>query len=384
MVDDPDRRGASSVIDPTRRLMPVVRLAPAKLNLTLAVGGRRADGYHDLHSVMVPLELSDVLSMAPAPGGGDTLHVEGRDPGPVADNLVLRAIAAAREHVGAGWAGSGAGGGPSGPTAGAAPSLAVRLDKRIPVAAGLGGGSSDAAAALDGAIEAWGAELDDDSRARIAARLGSDVPFFLVGGPAVIEGRGERVRGVPAVTWAAGTAPGVLLVTPAIALSTAAVYAAFDGGVRTTDPGSTRASSVHLATELEAGLTAARLVERAGVLASANDLVGAAASLAPGLVRFRRALARLLHRPIGQSGSGPTVWALYPSLGDAEAARRLVVAAVEDGRLDAPGDAPPTVIATSIAGAGAAHAVASAPDARAAVPATTASDVTAPTTEEPA
>ncbi|HVL53260.1 MAG TPA: hypothetical protein VM344_03280, partial [Vitreimonas sp.] len=116
--------------DPARRLAPVVRVAPAKLNLTLAVLGRRPDGYHDLHSVVVPLALSDRLSLAVQPGAAsDSLHVAGFDPGPPAANLVLRAIAAARR------AAAPLAGGPA-----ALPALAARLEKRIPVAAGLGGG----------------------------------------------------------------------------------------------------------------------------------------------------------------------------------------------------------------------------------------------------
>ena len=332
--------------DPARRLAPVVRLAPAKLNLTLAVGERRPDGFHDLHSVMVRLGLADVLTMAHATGHVDTLHVEGLDPGPADENLVLRAIREARVAVGAGWAGSGSsGGGPTGPTAGRAPALAVRLEKRIPVAAGLAGGSSDAAAAVDGALEAWGAELDDHVRLDVAARLGSDVPFFLAGPVAVVEGRGERVRPLPAIV---GPAPAVLLMTPAVALSTAAVFAAFDAGARGSDPAATRASSNHLAAELEAGMTAARLVERAGVLASANDLVAAAAAIEPSLVPFRRALTRLLRRPIGQSGSGPTLWALYSSLDDAQQAREMVDTALAEGAIEAPGIGPLLVVATTI------------------------------------
>ena len=138
--------------DPTRRLTPVVRLAPAKLNLTLAIVGRRSDGFHALHSVMVPLALADRLSLAILSAGDDTLHVTGFDPGPPETNLVLRAIAGAREAL----RGSGA----------ATPPLAARLDKQIPVAAGLAGGSSDAAAAIDAALDAWDAELSPDRHAR--------------------------------------------------------------------------------------------------------------------------------------------------------------------------------------------------------------------------
>ena len=324
-----------TAVDPLRRLSPVVRLAPAKLNLTLAVIGRRDDGYHALHSVFVPLTLADRLSLAPAARRQDTLHVSGLDAGPPADNLVFRAIAAARAAVGGGWAG--------GP--GPAPALAARLDKRIPVAAGLAGGSSDAAAALDGALEAWGAELDDEARHRVAAHLGSDVPFFLAGGPALIEGRGETVTALHGLHGA----PGVLLVTPVIAVPTPDVFAAFDA-IRHQGDGAVRMSSAHLAEELRKGLTAADLVVRAGVLASANDLLPATALVVPTLVPFKRALSRLLGRPVGLSGSGPTLWALYPSEHEAADAAEVVRAALGDGGLAAPGVTEPFVAATAIVG----------------------------------
>lgn len=321
-------------VDPSRRLTPVVRLAPAKLNLSLAVTGRTADGYHQLHSVMVTLALADRLSLAPAADRADTLHVDGFDAGPNATNLVLRALAAAREAIGAGWSGS----------AGPPPALAARLDKRIPVAAGLAGGSSDAAAALDGALEAWGASLTSHERLRVAARLGSDVPFFLAGGPALVEGRGEAVTPLRGVT---GPPPGVLLVTAAVAISTADVFAAHDVGV-TGAGGATRTSSNHLAEELRTGLTAAALVDRAGVLAVANDLIPATRAIVPGLVDLRRSLNRRLGRPVGQSGSGPSLWVLYPSLAEAEAAADDVRMALAEGVVVAPGDGPPFVAATEI------------------------------------
>jgi len=313
--------------------MPVVRMAHAKLNLTLAVTGRDRHGYHRLHSVFVPLALADRLSLAPVTGAQDTLHVTGFDAGPVAENLVLRALAATRSAVGGRW--------PGGP--GPTPPLAVRLEKRVPVAAGLGGGSSDAAATVTGALEAWGAELDATNRLAVAARLGSDVPFFLVGRPALVEGRGEQVVPLGGLHGS----PGVLLVTPAVPVRTPDVFAAFDAR-RASGDGAVRLTSTHLAEELRAKLSVADLVARAGALTTANDLLPATAAVVPALVPFKRALTRLVRRPIGLSGSGPTLWALYASEPEAVEAAALVRAALDAGELAAPGAAPPFVEATSI------------------------------------
>ena len=324
--------------DPARRLNPVVRLAPAKLNLTLAVVGRRPDGYHSLHSVMAPLALADRLSFAPdpSPAGRDTLRIDGFDAGPVADNLVLRALEATRRAV-------------RPHVAAPPPALAVRLDKRIPVAAGLAGGSSDAAAAIDGALEAWSATdvLRSAERVALAASIGSDVPFFLAGRPALVEGRGERVTPLRGLRLASGERPpGLLIVTPAVAAHTAAVFAAWSGGAMG-QPEVAARSSEHFAAEFGSGMSARQLMERAGVLAASNDLLLAAAAVVDGLVALRRALMRLLTRPIGLSGSGPTLWALYPSPDDADLAAASVRTAVGTGFMVSPGDGPPFVIATT-------------------------------------
>jgi 4-diphosphocytidyl-2-C-methyl-D-erythritol kinase len=314
---------------------PVIRLAPAKINLTLAVNGRRSDGLHALHSVFLPLALADRLSLA-ALGGSldrpDSLHVDGPPTGPMADNLVLRGIAAARTAVGAG---------PGRPET---PPLSARLDKRIPVAAGLAGGSSDGAAAFDGALEAWGADLDAARRAGAALTIGSDVLFFLAGGAALVEGRGEQVSRLRGVRGR----PGILLVTPAVAVRTPDVFAVFDGIAEGGD-GSVRMTSEHLAAEMASGLTVADLVARTGVLAAANDLFTAAALVEPRLVGLRRALTRTLGRAVGLSGSGPTLWTLYASLAEAEAAAETVRSAVADGTVPTIGEHPPTVIATTTA-----------------------------------
>lgn len=326
--------------DPLGRLSPVVRHAPAKLNLTLAVVGRRDDGYHALHSVFVPLGLGDRLSLAPVGGDRDALHVSGLDAGPPEENLVFRALAAARAAVGGGW--------PGGPAP--APALAVRLEKRIPVAAGLAGGSSDAAATLGGALEAWGAELDDGTRHAVASRLGSDVPFFLAGGPALVEGRGEHVAPLHGLH---GT-PGVVLVTPRLTVRTPDVFEAFDA-IRHHGDEAVRMSSAHLAEELRAKLSAADLVARAGVLASANDLLPATALVVPELIPFKRALSRLQQRPIGLSGSGPTLWALYASGPEAVAAAARLREVIDAGDLPAPGSGRPFVCGTTIADHDQAH-----------------------------
>jgi 4-diphosphocytidyl-2-C-methyl-D-erythritol kinase len=348
--------------DPLRRVTPVVRLAPAKLNLTLAITGRREDGFHALHSVMVPLGLADRLAIAPAFASADRLHVTGAraadldpaglgpddlgrpdpgrpglgrpDTGPADRNLVLTAITVARAACRAK--------GVDVPL----PALAARLDKRIPVGAGLGGGSSDGAAALTGALEAWGMQdvLTAADLATAAASLGSDVPFFLAGGWALVEGRGERVARLPAPR---GAAPAVLLVTPGLAVSTADVFAAYATGARPA-PGAALASSRHLAGELVAGITHATFAERAGILAVSNDLAAATAAVVPGFVPFRRALGRLVERPVGQSGSGPTVWVLYASIGAAEAAAIRVREAIAAHDLPIPGERPPFVEAAPI------------------------------------
>lgn len=326
--------------DPASRLAPVVRVAPAKVNLTLAVLGLRPDGYHDLHSVMVPLDLADRLSVSVRPSGADdTLHVDGFDPGPAADNLVLRAFAAARRAAReASW-----------DRPGPPPALAARLEKRIPIAAGLAGGSSDAAAAVDAALEAWGVELDDRERGRLAAGLGSDVPFFLAGGPALVEGRGERVT---PLAWLrdgddAHDRPGLLLVTPSVGISTPAAFRAWDAGARVAG-GAARLASAHLAGELRTGLRLADLMVRASVMAAANDLAPAASVVEPALVPFRRALLRLLGRPVGLSGSGPTHWALYPSFAEASAAADGLRRSIAAGDLPSPGPREPFVVATRI------------------------------------
>ncbi len=187
--------------------------APAKLNLSLAVLDRRSDGYHDIESLMVPVTLHDTLHVTPTAEPGISLRVRwggrlGRvDPAFAGDvpagseNLVIRAAEALAHE------------------AGVDQGLEIDLLKQIPSGAGLGGGSSDAAAVLQAAADAWQIDWPVERLAALGATLGSDIPWFFAGGPAVVCGRGERVRQVEGIP----PLPAVI-VKPAVSLSTAAVY----------------------------------------------------------------------------------------------------------------------------------------------------------------
>jgi 4-diphosphocytidyl-2-C-methyl-D-erythritol kinase len=156
--------------------MQLVIKAYAKVNLTLEVLGRRRDGYHDIASIVQTVDLYDSLTLALAE---EISLVCDRADLRSANNLAVRAAALLKERTGC--------------TMGAR----IGLQKRIPVAAGLGGGSSDAAATLRGLNHLWRLDLSVEELMPLAAQLGSDVPFFLIGGTAMVHGRGERVRPLP-------------------------------------------------------------------------------------------------------------------------------------------------------------------------------------------
>jgi 4-diphosphocytidyl-2-C-methyl-D-erythritol kinase len=151
--------------------------APAKINLSFEVIGKRDDGFHEVRTVLQAIDLADVVEIEEA--DEIRLTVEPVGAVPVEGNLVLRAAVALREATGV------AGG------------AAIMLRKRIPVAAGLGGGSSDAAATLLGLRRLWGVDRDKSAIYRIAAGLGADVPFFLRGGTAIGSGRGDAQELLP-------------------------------------------------------------------------------------------------------------------------------------------------------------------------------------------
>jgi len=269
---------------------------PAKINLQLAVGPPRADGYHDLVTVFQAISLFDEVGVTAAAADSVAVSGEGAAQVPAdGDNLALRAVRALRAmgHDG--------------------PPVAVTITKRIPVAAGLAGGSADAAAALVACSELWGAGLSQQGLCEVAAEVGSDVAFAVLGGTAVGRGRGERLTAAlvaPArYHWVLAFADGGLS-TPEVyrtldqLRAAKAVAAAADSPHGGTARPPMRPAGPELSTELMVALRAGD-PERLGRSLS-NDLHAPAISLFPAL---RKTLAA--GREFGAlgalvSGSGPT------------------------------------------------------------------------------
>jgi 4-diphosphocytidyl-2-C-methyl-D-erythritol kinase len=292
----------------------IVEAAPAKINLALHVRRRRADGYHDLETLFAFARDGDVVTVAEA--GEDSFAIVGpfaqalthphpfgahappslsqrdseeppkaaKGEGGCSDNLVTRAADAFRERFGV------------------VARYTITLDKRLPIASGIGGGSADAAATLRALATLHGVTPDDPALMEIAASLGADVPACLVGRTTLGEGRGDALQLLD--DSLAGTP--LLLVNPGVAVSTAAVFAGWDG----IDRGS---------------LAEGALIERA--LASRNDLEPPARGLAPAIDAV---LALLAAAPGGMlsrmSGSGATCFALFDGEGDRDAAERAAAA----------------------------------------------------------
>jgi 4-diphosphocytidyl-2-C-methyl-D-erythritol kinase len=266
--------------------------APAKINLFLHVGAKRADGFHALQSLVAFAQAGDELSFAPA--DGLSLKIEGPFAAalqPEADNLVLKAGRALQAH------------------AGSERGAAIVLSKNLPVASGIGGGSADCAAALRGLTRLWDLELSAETLCGIAATLGSDVPVCVAGTPQWMEGRGEiltPLEGVPALP--------AVLVNPGVGVPTGKVFAALETrrGVALPLP-----PRFHDADALIAYLKT-----------TANDLEAPARRIAPVIGEVLDLLAAqqgvLLAR---MSGSGATCFALFASADAAQAAAKTILEA---------------------------------------------------------
>ncbi|HEY2873007.1 MAG TPA: 4-(cytidine 5'-diphospho)-2-C-methyl-D-erythritol kinase [Reyranella sp.] len=259
-------------------------LARAKVNLWLNVVGRRADGYHLLDSLIAFTDLADKIEVAPA--DRLTLAVDGPLASVLAkegdNNLVLKAARLLADR------------------AGVAPRVALTLTKRIPVAAGLGGGSADAAATLKALIDRWRVALPVEELFDLAAQLGADVPMCFAGRAALASGVGEQLAPAPPLPSCA-----ILLVNPGVALPTLDVFKARRGAFSEPRP---------LPPWTNLASFAAALAERG------NDLTEAAIMLQPvvaDVLAFLRKSAGPFH--VAMSGSGATCFALY---GSEEHARR--------------------------------------------------------------
>jgi 4-diphosphocytidyl-2-C-methyl-D-erythritol kinase len=256
-------------------------LAPGKVNLCLLVGAPRPDGYHPLVSVVQPVDLADEVNLkGPGPFNLDQVVCEGVE----GENLALRAIRAFREATG--WDG---------------PRVTIEITKRIPIAGGMGGGSSDAAIALRLLSEHSGLPIPPG----LAMKLGADVPVLLSGTRALMTGAGEHVEPL------AGEKPPLIVVPLDAQLSTPAVYRAYDE---------------HFTPREDLEAAADRI--RHGELEYVNDLEGPARRLCPAIDPALDALreAGVQHPMV--SGSGPTVFGISDDPAALEAVRRKYPRAV--------------------------------------------------------
>ena len=274
--------------------------APAKVNLFLHVGALRPDGFHPISSLMVFADIGDRLTAEPA--ARLALEVAGPMAGhapPGDDNLVLRAARALAQRAGL-----------------AEPSLRLVLHKALPAAAGLGGGSSDAAAALRLVRQALGLSLEDEALEEVAAGLGSDIPACVAGRPQIAEGRGEHLRPAPRLCPRRA-----VLVRPPVDSATGPVYSAFDA-----DPAGATADAPELPAEITTPQQAAAVFARCR-----NDLEAPAVRLKPmigqALAELRAAPETLLGR---MSGSGSACFALCAEEGSARRLAGRIAAAHPD------------------------------------------------------
>ncbi len=268
-------------------MVSVTLKAPAKINLFLRIVGKRPDGYHDLVSLMCPVALYDTLSLTI---GGDTISVTCDHPMVPGDESNLTAKAALRFY-------DVAFNGKIPPSGG----VAIHIEKKIPVGAGLGGGSSDAAAVLSALNDQFGRPIAKPVLVEVASRLGADVPFFLLGRPAVATGIGDRLEPfVHTLPWTA------LMVYPDLAVSTQWVY---------------KNLNLRL-TKVEKDLKKFHFDGRFFNVATqlVNDLESVTAAAFPVINEVKRLLLANGAAGASMSGSGSTVFGLFEDSHRAESA----------------------------------------------------------------
>jgi 4-diphosphocytidyl-2-C-methyl-D-erythritol kinase len=274
--------------------------AHAKLNLFLRVLAKEADGYHSIETLFCLVSLADTLIVEPRDGRDISIQVAGADLGPSEQNLAVRAAAMVLEATGH------------------RVGVHLTLDKRIAVRGGLGGGSSDAAAALLAVNRVAGNAVPRHELLQFAGRLGSDVPFFLAGSPLALGwSRGERLLALPPLP----VAP-VLLVTPAVGIGTAEAYGWVDAARQTAG----RRGAVAL--DLDALSRWGDIGRMAG-----NDFESAVFARVPEVRAAFEALVQTRPLVCRMSGSGSTLFAVYRSARDRDDARSAL--GRKHGRVDA-------------------------------------------------
>lgn len=255
-------------------------LAPAKINLYLKVLYRRPDGYHEIDTVMQVVSLFDRLSFSP--DSKIRVLTKGHQI-PEVDNLVTKALRLLQEYTGL------------------KKGIRVVVEKQIPVAAGLGGGSSDAAAALLGACRLWQIPLGTSELVYLGSQIGSDVPFFFTSGQARARGRGEKLADLSLPSNYT-----IALVCPHFAVSTPWAYRALNLSLTSGDKGGN-----FLTTEKKRVVGEdPRKSPRA--LPFSNDLEASVIRRFPEIERVKKAFTSAGFEPVLMSGSGPTVWAAFP------------------------------------------------------------------------
>ena len=266
---------------------PITEFAPAKVNLTLRVGPVRPDGYHPVDSLVCFADWGDVVRVEPADGlimtmsGPQAERLEGGN-----GNLVLRAACALQA------------------ASGRYDGAKIHLQKELPVEAGLGGGSADAAAALRALNQLWELGFTEEGLARIGLDLGSDVPACVWSRPLRMRGRGEEIELVRGVEFAA------ILVNPGLPLATGGVFAAFDAGAPEAIEPAPSASDIEAWVARDDNDLEAAAISRQPAIADVLDLIDSQ----PGCW-----LARM-------SGSGATCFGLFDSCGQAEEAASAIAA----------------------------------------------------------
>ena len=264
----------------------VTERANAKVNLTLAVGTKRPDGYHEVETVMTAVDLFDTVTVSRHPGIRDELICDPPVTERPEDNLCMKALRVFFQELGV-----------------KEDFVTITLQKRIPTQAGLGGGSSDAAAVLRGLRTLYAPDMTDTRLEEMAAELGSDVPYFIRGGTAAATGRGERLAPLPPMPecW-------YVIVKPEESHSTAAMYAAID---------SVKAERGADSQCMRQGLAAGDLRQIAAGLSNDFQQVLPEGSAVPAIVRSLREQGALNAQV---TGSGSAVYGLFRHRKDAEAA----------------------------------------------------------------